>query len=259
MLPILLSNAIDSILNDECQYGLVLLLNIEPILQVGPQCGLVALTMAGQLLNDKVRSSKVSEIFNEAKKQGFTLQGEIFSATWLATLAKSTLSCESSVLEIQPSKEGYISSLNLILKVLLKSKPILFPYDCDKNHTPCKKNGHSAHWAILIGFLIVKHENTPPTDIDFLVKDQKLQNLFWIQKHEEQRYQFELEDTILSIEDVFLMGLHGKSRHSSLWTAKDLFDSNGQMMEIGEHRSDGSFVIPADGLADLRGKFVVLG
>ena len=38
-----------------------------------------------------------------------------------------------------------------IVAHLMKGLPVLMPYDCDRDHRPCFKSGHKAHWALLKG------------------------------------------------------------------------------------------------------------
>ncbi|VDO21812.1 unnamed protein product [Heligmosomoides polygyrus] len=55
----------------------VRILSVQPISQDGPQCGLVALSMATQLLG--LEKKDVLEIYDTAKRMGLTIQGEMFS------------------------------------------------------------------------------------------------------------------------------------------------------------------------------------
>ena len=64
----------------------------KPRLQEGPQCGLVALAMAGDNID-------LQEVVRTAKDQGYTKQGEMFSVEDMASLARSVLDREVEVVE----------------------------------------------------------------------------------------------------------------------------------------------------------------
>lgn len=117
---------------------------IEPILQNGPCCGIVALCM---LFNGKISFEK---LLNEALEKGFTKNGEMFSANFLFELLIKNLN----------EDDGYKVSLydgvlnkDVIKKKIETGSVLLVPYDADVNSSPCLKNGHKAHWAIILGYL----------------------------------------------------------------------------------------------------------
>lgn len=58
--------------------------------------------------------------------------------------------CES-VSEIQASVIDLVQDRCDLLAALLRGNPVLVPYDADKNHQPCQKRGHKAHWTVLTG------------------------------------------------------------------------------------------------------------
>jgi len=68
-------------------------LRVEPELQVGPTCGLVALCMAATSIcgrgASRARAPSVQDLLEDAVSRGFTRQGEMFSAADLAALAHS--------------------------------------------------------------------------------------------------------------------------------------------------------------------------
>ena len=61
-----------------------------PRLQEGPQCGLVALAMAGDNID-------LEQIVRTAKERGYTKQGEMFSVEDMASLARKVLKRKVSV------------------------------------------------------------------------------------------------------------------------------------------------------------------
>uniref|UniRef100_G3MSI4 Actin maturation protease n=1 Tax=Amblyomma maculatum TaxID=34609 RepID=G3MSI4_AMBMU len=121
--------------------------HLKQVLQKGPQCGLVALSMASQLLQGEPVS--VSTLFGMAKSLHFTKKGEMFSVENMKTLAEECL--QKCSLEIV-SKEHRQAE---IVRNLLRGKPVLIPYDSDGNFEPCLKRGRTAHWAVLHGICLV--------------------------------------------------------------------------------------------------------
>ncbi|KAH9508511.1 hypothetical protein Btru_055389 [Bulinus truncatus] len=149
-------------------------LPVTPVLQNGPRCGLVALSMASELTNSQPVSTE--QIFQKAQDRGYSKQGEMFTAQGLEKLCTLFLTCR--VRHIQSNEDEKLRNLicsflkkNLVLipypiikKKKLKQVSIfdLYSYDSDKDHSPCKKNGHKAHWALLTGvFTMLKSKDVP--------------------------------------------------------------------------------------------------
>lgn len=131
----------------ECVY-----LKVKPILQVGPTCGLVAIAMIMQ------GRPTAGDCMKQARELHYTNNGEMFSAKWLLDILNRKIT-SSLVCCLHPEKlRSYLYSGDLnteFIKEKLKMHClILVPYDADRNHSPCLKNGHSAHWALLVGYLI---------------------------------------------------------------------------------------------------------
>ncbi|PAV70284.1 hypothetical protein WR25_24092 [Diploscapter pachys] len=121
--------------------------DISTISQSGPTCGLVALQMAMQLIGASLIA--VDDILDKAREQGYTKNGEMYSTSYMALLANdlwdsSVVSCVSHF----PSASEMVSHLH-------ESTAILIPYDCDRNIEPALRKGHSAHWGIVVGYLLV--------------------------------------------------------------------------------------------------------
>lgn len=116
---------------------------LQPYLQNGPQCGLVALA----IFRGNPNKENVKQLFETAQNKGYTNHGEIFSASNMAKLAESQL--DSTDVEI------YKGCLNCdeIKKLLLDGASILVPYDTSKDFSPCCLRGTKAHWAIVCGGL----------------------------------------------------------------------------------------------------------
>ncbi|KAM3958089.1 actin maturation protease [Aphomia sociella] len=140
-------------------------------LQIGPTCGLVALSM---LLNDEVTPE---EILNIAKMEGYSNNGEMFSCKNMVKLTEKVF----SLAEIKVKFElhcGGLFNRNIIEK-LLNGAVLLVPYDADFNHAPCLKLGHKAHWALVCGIVIIKNHSHAYEDPD---------NIYVLCKHGKSRY-----------------------------------------------------------------------
>ncbi|KAG5674684.1 hypothetical protein PVAND_004636 [Polypedilum vanderplanki] len=135
----------------ECVY-----MKVNSILQVGPTCGLTALSM---VFNG---SPNADSLLKKAIRLKYSLNGEMFSAQWLLNLLKENIE-ESNVLK--PNKvrayiyDGILDT-EFIKEKLKMHCMILVPYDADiRNHTPAIENGHRAHWCLVCGFLIDESKN----------------------------------------------------------------------------------------------------
>ncbi|XP_070378317.1 actin maturation protease [Dermacentor albipictus] len=148
---------------------------LRPVLQEGPQCGLVALSMASQLLQDHPVS--VDTLFGKAKSLQFTKKGEMFSVGNMKALAETCLQnpCSKIVRSNHLQREE-------LIRHLLEGKPALIPYDSDGNFEPCLKRGHTAHWAVLHGICIVLQSSCiEETLVDTTEVDSKCSRIFHIQ------------------------------------------------------------------------------
>ncbi|XP_034488718.1 UPF0692 protein CG33108 [Drosophila innubila] len=118
----------------QCQYY-----DIPSLLQVGPTCGLTALSM---LLNGKPTAA---ELLADAIVLKYTINGEMFSAQYL---------CELTQKHFKSIFYKGILNCAYIKEQLTTNGCLLVPYDADGNHAPCQKSGHKAHWALIVGYLI---------------------------------------------------------------------------------------------------------
>ncbi|CAG7675610.1 unnamed protein product [Allacma fusca] len=142
--------------------------HVQPILQQGPVCGLVALSMAGNLLGEK--SVGPDRILAEAAQRGYSKKGEMFSVNHMKELGSYFYpTCDCEIMETTGSNSGME-----IADILIRGDVILFPYDADFNHGPAVRNGHAAHWAVMHGILGVL-----PTDdsSSFVTEDTILHEL----------------------------------------------------------------------------------
>lgn len=182
---------------------------IESVLQVGPTCGLVALSM---LVDSKVTAN---EMLNVAKLSGYTGNGEMCSCKNMAKLVKEVFNLAGINNVTFELKIGNLFSSETI-ELLTDGAIILVPYDADCNHSPCLRNGHTAHWALICGILI---EN--PTE------------------------SFELDAN-----NIYVLCKHGKSKYLAIWKLADLDSSNKNLKEFSPKKgTDGStYVLPDGGI-----------
>nr|KAF6289835.1 hypothetical protein mPipKuh1_001723 [Pipistrellus kuhlii] len=117
--------------------------DLPSLIQEGPQCGLVALWMAGTLLVPP-SGIPLERLVHMAVEKGYTAQGEMFSVANMGRLAEEALGCQVELLR------GGLGGPNKgrVLQHLVSGHPLLIPYDEDFNHEPCRRKGHKAHWAV---------------------------------------------------------------------------------------------------------------
>ncbi len=235
---------------------------VTPVLQRGPMCGLVGLTMAAQLLHkeklplDSVKSSDQlhpERILQFAVGRGLSKQGEMFSTAAMEDVITNHLHLQSHTVDVD--------SCNTVEEMLVE-KAILVPYDADKDHTPCLARGHSAHWCLLVGLCLVLEYPTeggvtPPRASSLLECCHPLNSnpahyvVSEIQRLEfaELLKTFEAVGGLLDRNRIYVFARHGKSSHLGLWSLRDLLESNRNLVEVDPRRSNPQeYVIPAGGL-----------
>nr|XP_036869824.1 UPF0692 protein C19orf54 homolog isoform X3 [Manis javanica] len=196
--------------------------DLPSLIQEGPQCGLVALWMAGALLAPH-RNISLEGLVQMAVERGYSAQGEMFSVADMGKLAQEALGCHAELLC------GGLGGPNRhrVLQHLVTGHPLLIPYDEDFNHEPCQRKGHKAHWAVSAGAA-----NQPPS----LPEEG-------------------------SSGAIYLLSKQGKSWHYQLWDYNQVRDSNLQLTDFSPMRaSDGrAYVVPTGGVrAGLCGQFLLL-
>ncbi|NXH22179.1 CS054 protein, partial [Bucco capensis] len=216
-----------------------------PLIQDGPQCGLVALWMAASLLSPSLPLP-------------FLLPPT--PAADMAALAQELFPCHAEVLS------GGLEGPNLpqILQHLVGGLPLLVPYDEDSNHEPCCRRGHKAHWAVLTGVLLgIQALKLNPNSYQ---QDPDIPNLFHPLGRREEMLAELLGRGLLDfgggLQGVLLLAQQGKSPRCQLWGSGVLHGSNGQLEELSPRRCGGdghSYVVPPGGLGEgLRGRVVML-
>ncbi|XP_071537296.1 uncharacterized protein [Panulirus ornatus] len=118
---------------------------LRPVIQQGPQCGLVALSMASQVFPETV---DVVDLLKAAKTHGFSCHGEMFSSDAMAKLAEGINSMEASV------RRDVLCNPRTVLELLMQGDLILVPYDAERNYMPGLRGGYKAHWGVICGCLV---------------------------------------------------------------------------------------------------------
>ncbi|XP_037575645.1 UPF0692 protein C19orf54 homolog [Dermacentor silvarum] len=217
---------------------------LRPVLQDGPQCGLVALSMASQLLRDHPVS--VDDLYEKAKSLQFTKKGEMFSVQNMKTLAETCLKNPSSKIVRSEHRQREL------VRHLLEGKPSLIPYDSDGNFEPCLKHGHTAHWAVLHGICMVLQSSCIEGTLeDITDMDSKCSKIFHIRNIIPEEALLELAQLAESPEaSVFVYASQGKSRHVGLWELELLLKSNDNLAHFTPKHDVSEFVVPEGGVAE---------
>jgi hypothetical protein len=123
-----------------------------------------------------------------------------------------------------------------------------YRYDADANHSPCLKNGHKAHWALIIGFIL--QLSSVPSDS----AEQKVQRVNNTTPY---------LNSLVTKEQVHFLAKHGKSKRLAIWDYASLAASNANLFQVDPKRNNPlEYVLPegSDQLgAHLNSKIIVLG
>ena len=231
---------------------------VASVIQNGPMCGLVALTMASSLLWGDATTDEVHPevLLQLAKERGVSKNGEIFAVEFLRDIACDQLdSCTAEVVSLDSVD---------ISDTLLNSKALLVPYDADKDHTPCLEKGHKAHWCLVVGMAIVLPADQNYSDVlDCCTPNASLPGHFIVKEEKRESFLTHTQSTLMSSSspaEVYVFARHGKSSHLGLWKYSDLLESNGNLVEIDPKRTaPGEYVIPEGGIRKgLRGKALII-
>lgn len=101
-------------------------------------------------------------------------------------------------------------------------------YDANCNHAPCLRRGHTAHWALVSGIIIV---NDPKNN---LLADPK---------------------------NIYILCKHGKSKYLAIWALAQLDSSNKNLVELNPKKEGDGYIIPEGGIGGekgLRDQFLII-
>ncbi|KAH8236744.1 hypothetical protein KR026_009796 [Drosophila bipectinata] len=195
-----------------CQYY-----SVPSTLQVGPTCGLTALSM---LLGGQPTAA---ELLKETIAQEYTLNGELFSGQYLFEITRKYLQQRGAC----QLHEGVLNC-NKVKELLQAGGCLLVPYDADVNHAPCLKSGHRAHWALIVGFLVDNQDKV--RSLDPLA---------------------DLPCYIIPFPQFYVLARHGKTRNLAVWSLETLSQSNANLVEFAQPKGypDNEFLLPPGGIA----------
>ncbi|XP_016277726.2 actin maturation protease isoform X2 [Monodelphis domestica] len=192
--------------------------DVPSLIQEGPQCGLVALWMAGSLLA-LPQEVPLEKIVAVALERGYTAQGEMFSAANMARLAEEVFGCQVELLS------GGLGEPNQshVFQHLISGCPLLVPYPS----------------GLLLGV-------PSPTLSSSYKEDSELKGLFYPASDKPPLLP---EDPP---EATYLLSKQGKSWHYQLWDYEQLRESNLQLTDLAPVRTtDGKvYVVPAGGVSE---------
>ena len=242
----------------EPKFPVVFLRDISPAIQEGPMCGLVALTMAAKLLQsegDSLPPARVhpENLLTSARHLSVSKQGEMFSVSGMLKVATERLKCQGAVVTSRSL------SPRAVMEALVGGKAVLFPYDADKNHSPCLARGHKAHWCVLVGFAVVLDNRPVIANLlgSYCSRVQLDDSHTALGYHILTGNSDSFPDRLLTVfsEDMlgqsfFVFARHGKSRHIGMWNYSLLLESNGNLFEADPRRSCDHYVIPNGGIVE---------
>lgn len=241
--------------------------NVPPQLQVGaPMCGIVALSMAAELLTTlSIDCASAGNLLDVATGHGLSKKGEILSAASMVSLANMVLPMlDARVLPISEVTP------QLLLNYVMLQRALLVPYDSDKDHTPCLARGHKAHWCLIVGIAVTSdNDKISQKLLESCKKDIHVQNHYTLPSLAslaEEGSGISSEGSEISPHvgelvdngDVYVFARHGKSRHLAMWSWSTLLESNANLAELDPNRMPEDYIVPSEGLGKALGSQVVI-
>lgn len=222
---------------------------VRYISQEGPTCGLVALCMAASMIQSPIKSP--AAVLASARQQGYTIQGEMFSASNTLKFAETEFDMTGRLLS-----GGLESHVEEVVIHLARGLPVLVPYDKDSNNEPAAKKGHSAHWAVLTGFLLaLPHDVSLPLSCH---GDNSTPDLVCHLPPWSADMMSILPQLLCQTSQLYVFARQGKSRLLGAWRYDTLAQSNKNLTEY-DPTLEGDFVLHPEGLAaGLAEKIILL-
>jgi len=165
----------------------------------------------------------------------------------MAKLAEHCLNVKTEI------KRNLRQNFQQLVNHLGKGWPILLPYDTDANHEPSLRKGHSAHWALILGFcLVIRNSeqclNEEGKGYSAWNADKGNPGLAHLPQNGA------LPHSVLTLIEegayvkAFLYGKQGKSMHLKLWDFEAVCRSNENLVEMDSKRDQSQFVLPEGGV-----------
>ena len=217
-----------------CWEGLVVI-NTEtpPRLQVGPQCGVLAVLAGVAALG--IPGLTLDLVMQEARRAGLSKQGELFSAESAALLAGLVGRAGRVEAAVRLADTAWL------LSTLSTPGVILVPYDCGPDSAVVLASGERAHWGAVTGVLVPG----PGPGITRV------------------RGRADLSPQLLQAagpaSEVRLLVRQSKAIELSVLRRDLLLASCEQLTLTASRRQDGSYILPQGGVKEgLCGKIVIL-
>ncbi len=153
--------------------------------------------------------------------------------------------------------QDFFLSRNLkLVESLLNGKLVLIAYDCDANFEPCFKNGKKAHWALIHGFSYSFVDGALVENEASLTSTKIKSNCFKLVENDG----FEHCLDRIDFEKFHVFAKQGKSKHSAIWSLKQLLLSNAQLNEVDDKcLNPDEFILPTSGISEtLASKYLLI-
>jgi len=250
--------------------------------QVGPSCGVSALTMVDSYLKQNARLFKnnsqqcndgldfvtdKSKICDQCSsgvltvettttnmaasaiqfsiESGISHDGEMFCSYNLLFLAAKYYKMNLNVVEINENTHLKI------FQSLSQGYPVVIPYDRNlSDHKPGQFNGKQAHWAIVNGVIIGKNIKE---EVGVTYQHESNSMIFSIFESEAGNNIPEVELSSLNKDECYLICTHGMSSQPFICLYDDMITSNQQLVECKS-----KFYLTSGNLNHLRNKVVFL-
>lgn len=237
-------------------------------LQEGVTCGLVSLCMAADVLSPS-HALSVSGLVDQAKKCGFSKQGEMFDASQMAQLARDYFGLQSVVLERW--------SCDALCAAVVSGKVALVAYDCAPNHEPTLCEGEKSHWCAVVGFVcpltedaLVEEEalrkrrlqeipnaNVDDTDANSVAP---LRVSEWAKRYGPGVHRINILQDAAAAEFGALrfVCVQPKSKRIGIWGCAELHASCNNLLHCHAREKEGDKIVPSDLRQTLAGRAVIL-
>jgi len=220
----------------------------------------VALSVVGRVLGTVPAGLRleghadIDALLAMAKARGVSAQGEMFSCHALAELGRDAYALDTAVVAVPPATTA--AGRKQWAQWLRDGHLLLVPYDRDKDHRPCRVNGQQAHWFLVKGLAA---PTAGPAPASSAADDAEPPAFAWQEVAGDDDGALAEAAAAAAPDDVYVVGLHGKSRHQAVWRLADLVASNAQLHEPSfEVLATPSEYVFQPGLHELRGWAVLV-
>jgi hypothetical protein len=201
----------------------------------------------------KVPIPSLDTILDSARERGYSISGELFSASNLAELGR--LHVSQMEFETVPW-----DSADSIITALEKGHLVLVAYDKDGNNEPCLKGGTKAHWCLVNGYAYPDEGSGGDDGHLRAIQGEFGGSEVTIEARFSELDSEQSTAPALDANELFLLCYHGKSPHQAVWPYEDLRKSNANLDSVGPEvlSSPEKYAVPDKGRLDgLRQNIVI--